>query len=124
MSLYLKKKDVKENFTVFKFSYCSIQNLVEGSPRATTWRIIKLGYSCGVYGWDCDYYLVLSKSLKYIVCTGYRPTCNEELTKDEYKQIYNLNEKLNKLKYYDVKQWEEAQSEFIKILDDHIYNKY
>ena len=47
--------------TIYKLCYCEAQSLLQDqSP---------IAYTCGVYGWNADIYLIAGVCL----CTGYRP---------------------------------------------------
>lgn len=51
--------------TVICIGYCELSNLLHyQEPKA---------YSCGVYGWNCDWYDCPGNT-DAIICTGYRPT--------------------------------------------------
>ena len=62
METKVTKKEIRANFyTVISIGYCDAQYLLRyKNPFA---------YSCGVYGWNCDYYEVNN----VCISTGYRP---------------------------------------------------
>lgn len=62
MKAKLTKSAVKNNFnSILSLGYCDIQYL--------TYYKRPFGYSCGVYGWSCDYYEIENVCLS----TGYSP---------------------------------------------------
>jgi hypothetical protein len=62
MKLKTTKNQVKNNFnTILSIGYCDIQYL--------TYYKRPFAYSCGVYGWSCDYYEIENVCLS----TGYSP---------------------------------------------------
>ncbi len=60
MKLKATKSEMRSS-TKWGFSYCSIQNLLYYENA--------VAYSCGVYGWSCDYYNING----VIISTGYAP---------------------------------------------------
>lgn len=61
--------------------YCEGQNLLNyRSPFA---------YSCGVYGWSCDYYDVNG----VLISTGYQPISSKNTLEPNYKLIREFDDK-------------------------------
>lgn len=61
MAFELKRKDVvRESGYKLCAGYCSMQNLLCYQDR--------IGYTCGVYGWNCDVYRIGD----VVLTTGYR----------------------------------------------------
>ena len=62
MKLKATKQSIKRGYnTIFAVGYCSMQNLLNYQSA--------FAYSCGVYGWACDYYEVEG----VCISTGYQP---------------------------------------------------
>ena len=62
MKLQVTKKQVNQNFgRIYKIGYCSAQNLLHFKSA--------FAYSCGIYGWSCDYYQIGN----VCISTGYQP---------------------------------------------------
>lgn len=58
----VSKSDVKNHHRkVLSIGYCQAQTLLKCEA--------PLMYSCGIYGWACDYYVIDD----VIICTGYNP---------------------------------------------------
>lgn len=82
MSLELKAKQVKENYYVFSLGYCDAPHILKKSN--------KLGYTCGVYGWNSDVFTFNDVA----VSTGYRPFHNvTDKQNEEGKKIIMKYEK-------------------------------
>ena len=62
MKFKTTKKAIRENYKeIFSIPYCNAQRLLSyARPDA---------YSCGVYGWSCDYYIIGD----VVISTGYDP---------------------------------------------------
>jgi len=63
MATQLTRNQVKNLTTsnkIFRFGYCEIQSLLRWEDR--------IGYCCGVYGWNCDIYYLNG----FVIATGYR----------------------------------------------------
>lgn len=62
MKLKATKKQIKDNADlILSIGYCQLQSLLNyKSPFA---------YSCGIYGWSCDYYNIDG----VVISTGYAP---------------------------------------------------
>ena len=82
MKLKASKSEIKNGFnTVLSIGYCDCQYLMYyKNPFA---------YSCGVYGWSCDYYQIGTKCIS----TGYSPIG----TKVNYKKLRDLEQKAQKI---------------------------
>jgi hypothetical protein len=85
MKLKTSKKDIlKYNGKVLRVGYCELQSLLNyQSPFA---------YSCGVYGWSCDYYNIDG----VIISTGYTPIGD----KVDYGLIKEYEKKAEKVRYH------------------------
>lgn len=78
-------KQIKENYhKVIRAGYCDVQHL-------TRFRE-PIAYSCGVYGWNCDYYDIDG----VIVATGYRgvPQQNTNVSHQTIREFEKKAEKL------------------------------
>ena len=62
MKVKVSKKEVAQNYSIIlKVGYCSMQTLLNYKNA--------FAYSCGVYGWSCDYYEINN----VCISTGYSP---------------------------------------------------
>lgn len=102
MKLKATKKEILNGYKpVIKVGYCQIQTLLNTSQA--------FAYSCGVYGWSCDYYdfkdaiistgyAPVGKPAPFEICKKYEKQAEEITMKywkiDEQKPL--LNELLNK----------------------------
>ena len=88
-----KKEMQKYNYKILGVGYCNMQNLLQYKA--------PVAYSCGSYGWSCDYYNINGT----IVSTGYSPintknmNYDHNLVKEYEKKAGNLNsvEEINDL---------------------------
>ena len=81
MKLKTTKKQIKENANqIYAVGYCELDSLLKyESPFA---------YSCGAYGWSCDYYQFDG----VVISTGYSPI-GESIAYDLIKKYNNLAKK-------------------------------
>lgn len=93
-------REVREGFcNVYSVHYCGIQDIEQYLPCYF--------YSCGIYGWNCDYYVVSGST---VISTGYRP-----IGKDlNYDVVEKYNTEFSKLPY-DKKNAEMAL-EYLRII--------
>lgn len=91
MKLKTTKSQIKNNFnTILSVGYCQIQYL--------TYFKSPFAYSCGVYGWSCDYY----QFDNICISTGYSPIGQNV----DYKLLRKYEEKAEKIAHnYQIK-WE------------------
>ena len=117
MKLEVKKSEILRKSCgvgVYKVGYCELKVLDVLSP---------IGYTRGVYGWNCDVYNVNG----YILTTGYRPfgisidkKCIEKCNKD-YDGVYN---KYKYDKTYKYKQYIEDCNYILKsFINDVVLNR-
>lgn len=67
--IFMTKKEVRNAYPnkVFAVPYCALANLLKYEE--------PVGYHSGVYGWNCDFYVLESRNGNHIVVsTGYNPT--------------------------------------------------
>jgi hypothetical protein len=95
-------KNIKNNYHyIIGVGYCELQSLLaHTSP---------IAYSSGIYGWNCDYYeVVTSDNKRVLICTGYRnilhknTTENYEITREYENKAHEINN--SKLSYDDRKE--------------------
>ena len=84
------RKQLGENFQCIGFGYCAIQNLLYfENPRF---------YTCGIYGWNFDAYVIEHNGIEYCITTGYRGMIySPKQNRDTYaivKKYDNLAEKI------------------------------
>lgn len=87
MKVKVTKKQIQDNYYhIIKIGYCNAWYLLSFKEADY--------YSCGVYGWSCDYYKI---NYNTIISTGYAPIGNinnYDFTKkmeEKAKKIYNSN---------------------------------
>ena len=90
------RKEIKENYTVLKVSYCGLQSLFN--------CIEPFAYSTRAEGWACDYYYIGDN---IVVSTGYAPigtpvnyeTCRkyEKRAEEIISRIWNYEERRDAL---------------------------
>ena len=85
MKIKVAKKQIKNNFyNIITIGYCDAWYLLAYKEADF--------YSCGIYGWSCDYYKINNNT---IISTGYAPIDkirNYKLTRkynEEARKIYN-----------------------------------
>lgn len=86
MKVQTTQKNIKNLFgkNVFALGYCFAHCLLRGCE--------PFAYNSGIYGWNCDYYLIDGNTC---ICTGYRPhgTRVDYETMKKYderaKEVYN-----------------------------------
>lgn len=102
MKLKTTKKDIKNHYnTILKVGYCNIQTLLKGQDA--------FAYSCGVYGWSCDYYDIDG----VCISTGYNPI-GEQVDFDLCRQF---EQKAKEVKYNT---WEQYKQDLNILLDNFI----
>jgi hypothetical protein len=74
-----KKEMQKYNYKILGVGYCEMQHLLNYK--------IPVAYSCGTYGWSCDYYNIEG----IIISTGYSPIITKNMNFD-----YNLIKEYDK----------------------------
>lgn len=73
-------RDLRNGRTYF-CGYCQIEEAVRYLPR--------IGYTCGVYGWNCSVYACGD----LVIATGYRPAGRWELTREECQKLNEATQK-------------------------------
>lgn len=83
MKLKATYKEIKQsNSKIIRLGYCEVQTLLRYHE--------PFAYSCGVYGWNCDYYQIDNT----IICTGYRPIGNLSIKYDDIREYEKKAEKI------------------------------
>ena len=103
MKLQTSKKAIKNGFkTVLSVGYCSAQNLLYfKSPFA---------YSCGIYGWSCDYYQINN----VCISTGYSPIG----TNVDYSLLRDLELKAEKIVHDHTIKYEDQKFQIDLLLNE------
>lgn len=110
-------KYIKNNYkNIIKTGYCDIQHLTKG--------LVPTYYTTGVYGWNCDIYVV---SCATVITTGYRPFGNIRVPKrifEKYKNIVNEYGNNNDLENYccEIVQTEHAANRKQAQTDEEFWN--
>ena len=104
------EKGLNEEYQIVQLSYCAIQDI---EP-----FLIKIGYTCGLYGWKSDIYI--SRESNIALSTGYSPVKgyypSSRLTQ---KFIIDSNKLIEMCGDYDVKK-AKIRALFDKFLKDAI----
>ena len=105
MKLKATKKQIIENAgLILSIGYCDLQSLLNYKK--------PFAYSCGTYGWSCDYYDING----VVISTGYAPI-GTPVKYDIVKQYEAMAEKIR----YDYNmQCEQRVSELDKLIHDFI----
>lgn len=104
MKVKVTKKSIKDNYNIILgIGYCNAQHLLYfESPKF---------YSCGVYGWACDYYEIGSN---FIISTGYNYIDNTN--KKYYDLVKEYNKKAEKIIYNNKIEYKTQKSKVTKLL--------
>ena len=93
MNIKFTKKDILSNFAnIICVGYCDIQYLLR--------YIDRIGYTCGVYGWNADIYKIDNAT---VIVTGYRPFGNISTKYDKSKYYNKLKERRKRIKWKKLK---------------------
>jgi len=85
MKLKATKKEMCDGFyKIISIGYCDLQSLLKYEN--------PIAYSCGVYGWSCDYYNFDG----VLLSTGYSPL-NAKRTLDDYELVREYDNKARDL---------------------------
>ena len=89
------KKALNEGFECISASYCGLENLLTyESP---------MFYTCGVYGWNCDGYILDFNGRKICLTTGYRGMINNCKNNNSYKLYREYDGRAQKIRMnYDI----------------------
>lgn len=93
MAIEMTKREVLDTFNCVSVHYCDLQNIL-GSCSADV--AFKIGYTCGVYGWNASVYVLNHRTA---IVTGYRPfgtfKVSEDIRKIEHEigTIRNFEER-------------------------------
>lgn len=98
------KSEMKKNYRILGVGYCDMQYLLNYQT--------PISYSCGVYGWACDYYyiddVVISTGYSYIDSKNMKD--NHALIREYDRKARELNsrEEVNKLLFELVEKLKEV----------------
>ena len=89
MKFKTTKKQMQENYhNAIRLGYCEAQTLLSDYE--------PIAYSSGIYGWNCDYYLIDN----LLIVTGYRGMFGRSIP---YKIVDKYENKASSIKYnYDL----------------------
>ena len=105
MKVKVSKKEIRESgYKIIGIPYCNIQNLLYCENADY--------YSCGVYGWSCDYYKI--EEYNVIISTGYNYI--GEVPERELMKKYD--EKARNIKYKT--DWKQYKKDHKKLLNKFI----
>ena len=117
MKLRATKREIKENnYYILKIGYCELQYLLRPFE--------PFAYSCGVYGWNCDYYDITTNNHRIIISTGYAPIDNQNIKvkNDFYKIIRKYDDKARAINGKP-QDWKKTQSQLKKLMYKFIDNE-
>jgi hypothetical protein len=101
MKLKTTAKEMSQYHRIFRVGYCELQSLLKyRSPFA---------YSCGVYGWNADYYDIDG----VLIATGYRSMPLSKNTKGNYQTARDFEARAEGK---DFEETEALLKEFIKTI--------
>lgn len=107
MKVKVSKKEVKESYrNIICLGYCTIQHLLYYKDADY--------YSCGVYGWSCDYYKIDNKT---IISTGYSPIGNIRV---DYELSDKYDKKAREIIHNHSLSYEQAKNKVNKLLEKYI----
>ena len=107
MKVKVSKKEVRENYkNIICLGYCSLSWLLHYNEADY--------YSCGVYGWACDYYKINNNT---IISTGYNPI--GKITPD-YKITKEYDEKARSIICDYSLTYEQQKNRIEKLLNEYI----
>lgn len=108
MALELKKRDILNSYNnIISIGYCDAYYLLRGQER--------VGYTCGVYGWNADVYVVDGNTC---IVTGYRPFGNIHASYSGIVKKYN--EKARKIDNDYSLEWDKRKRKINKVFDKFI----
>ena len=85
------RREIKENFKCFGFGYCALQGILYfENPRF---------YTCGVYGWNFDAYIIEHKGQEICLTTGYRSMVYNDIQNISYDIVKEFDNKASKIIY-------------------------
>lgn len=101
-------KEIRDNYyTIIGIGYCEAQYLLKHrEPNA---------YSSGVYGWNCDYYIIDN----VVICTGYRNIINKH-NHSNYNIVRDYDSKAEKIVHNYNLSWEAKEKALEKLLHEFI----
>ena len=86
MKFKTTSKEMRENYrNAIKVGYCEAQTLLRGYE--------PIAYSSGVYGWNCDYYLIDN----VLIVTGYRGLFGRDVS---FKVVGKYEKRAEKIYYH------------------------
>ena len=101
--LRVTRKEMRENNYIFGIGYCEMYSLLQFNR--------PVAYSAGIYGWDCDYYIVDG----VVISTSYRPIKNKNM-KNSDKLVKEYEEKAIKISNSITMTWEQKKNRVDKLL--------
>lgn len=110
MKLKASKKEIKENsYKIIKIGYCDADYLLS--------CVEPFSYCCGLYGWSCDNYEVITNKNKIVISIGYAPIESKNINtkKVNYDLIRKYNQKALQITN-NSKTWEERRKKINKLL--------
>lgn len=105
-------KEIKSNYHyIINVGYCEAQYLLgHTSPTA---------YSAGIYGWNCDYYEIMTENFKrVIICTGYRNLLSKN-TKTTYTMTKEYNDKAQQINNSSLS-YEDKKNQTLALLQEYV----
>jgi len=118
MKLKASKKEIRENsYYVLSIGYCNAQYLLKAFE--------PFAYSCGYYGWSCDYYEITTNKHRLIISTGYSPISSQNLPKKDYYEIIRKYDEKARAICCKPQGWEKTKKQLInlcyKFIDNEVF---
>lgn len=83
------RRELKENFKCYGFGYCALQNILYFERTRF--------YTCGIYGWNFDAYVIEHKGQEICLTTGYRGMIYNDTQKISYNTVKEFDSKALKI---------------------------
>lgn len=113
MKLRATKKEIKQDsYRVLAVGYCDLQYLLRGCE--------PFAYSCGVYGWCCDYYDLYNGRYRLTISTGYSPLSSQNIPKEKEAKKWDIFQRYESKARKIVNtcgSWEQTQKKLQKLVD-------
>jgi hypothetical protein len=83
------RREIKENFKCYGFGYCALQNILYFENARF--------YTCGVYGWNFDAFVIEHNGQEICLTTGYRGMIYNDMQNITYDTVKEFDNKAEKI---------------------------
>lgn len=83
------RRELKDNFICYGFGYCALQNILYFEHTRF--------YTCGVYGWNFDAFVIEHKGQEICLTTGYRGIIYNDTQKISYNVVKEFDSKASRI---------------------------